>query len=41
MTVPSFVAYVNALIMEGIILKGLRDSIFIFHIVVEIDTNTL
>ncbi|KAL2845257.1 P-loop containing nucleoside triphosphate hydrolase protein [Aspergillus pseudoustus] len=41
MTVPSFVSYINALIVEGIILKGLRDSIFTFGIVTEIDTHTL
>ncbi|KAL4981343.1 P-loop containing nucleoside triphosphate hydrolase protein [Aspergillus falconensis] len=41
MTVPSFVSYINALIVEGIIMKGLRDSIFTFDIVEKVDPNTL
>ncbi|KAL4812501.1 hypothetical protein BDW67DRAFT_169962, partial [Aspergillus spinulosporus] len=41
MTVPSFVGYINALIVEGIFMKGLRDNIFTMHIVKEIDPITL
>ncbi|KAL4876490.1 P-loop containing nucleoside triphosphate hydrolase protein [Aspergillus karnatakaensis] len=41
MTVFSFVGYVNALIIEGLIMKGLREQIFTFDIVAAIDANTL
>ncbi|KAL3432920.1 P-loop containing nucleoside triphosphate hydrolase protein [Aspergillus tetrazonus] len=41
MTVPSFVGYINALIVEGIFMKGLRDNIFTIQVVKEMDPITL
>ncbi|BCS28023.1 uncharacterized protein APUU_61071A [Aspergillus puulaauensis] len=36
-----FVGYVNALVVQGIILKGLRDTIFTTEIVGELDAKTV